>query len=651
MANRFFNLQPTQYVDPYVAPPVEMLYNMLQQKQAGYDTSLTNLDSTGSLIGRDRVHEVYQDMYNKEAQVFQNKINEITDNLIKDKNTSQAARELFKTKQALERSHILKNAPAESKKIWETEDKIRDNKETVSDWNMFYNQYWNNYSKNILNPDGTIRAFNPGQLYEKDLNLSSFAKSLIGDVKASGYKIGNDKIDEKSGLIIDTKTGRESITSKQIRKLSNIKAIDFLRSPEGKQFNRMLEKTKYGRELSGEELFTEASNFLYRTGANQIFSKTEDSTNLSTLSGDWLDRFSNPTGGQWMDYTNLNQEMFNDKLTDLRTNFNYSILSENIPNTIPGLKLGAKIFEVGLNSFNENDFVNYNNLKSSQKNLLNLFMENNKNKFFVTPASHSDTKKYNANEVFENYKNGKATLTEKALIQDYFSDFINKELSPNLSKNTKVKGLPLQQQKQIGTNLGITLGDRGEFSPQQLAAGPLKNLEVYDQQENKFVKFADIKFGSEDKAVINLEFSHNSPFFFMSGNKSEFANPRQLSIRTKDGEIKNFVIPKLEGSSNEKYTDEVVGKISLADNMPGKFVPTHNPNYKVKLTTKESVSPNPYMPEGLTYDTGMEQQMLNTGLDLNKSYDVYDKKGNKLNTMILSTPIQAAAFIDNFKTK
>jgi hypothetical protein len=509
------------------------------------------------------------------------------------------------------------------------------------------------YSKNYRNKDGSWKSYNPGQLYiETPKYVDEFQKAF-GNLNAISIENGRTYFIDSQGIKRDTTNLNEDITREMIKGRA-VEALPAFRNTDSyKSYLRKAVKVYGAKTMEEAYKFADAESVQGMVSANldQLTYKRKNIIKDNTLSVDWLARFSNPTEGQWLDYTNLNQEMFNDKLTDLKTNFNYSILSETIPNTIPGLKLGAKIFEIGLNNFNKNDFIDYSNLKSPQKNLLNLFMENNKNEFFVTSDSDA-SRKYKANEVFENYKNGKATLEEKALIQDYFSDFLNKELSPNLSKNTKVKGLDLKQQKQIGTNLGITLGDRGEFDIKQaIESGPLKNVEVYDQQKNKFVKFSDIKFGSDDKAIINLEFSHNSPFFFMSGNKPEFANPRQLSVKDKDGNIKNFVIPKLEGSANEKYTDEVVGKISLADNLPGKIVPSHKPGFNVKLTTKDFVQPNPSMTEGLTYNTGMENTMLQTGLDLPKSYDVYDKQGRKLNTMILSTPIEAAAFIDNYNKK
>jgi hypothetical protein len=533
MANRFFNLQPTQYVDPYVAPPVEMLYNMLQQKQAGYDKVMTNLDDTDSMIKGDVIpgdqasYKSIKDSYNSKAE-------KIRDDLMNSKNTSQAARDIMKLRKQIAGDSNLQNMFA-AYKSWEEEYKsyqqaARENK--LQSWNILENPL----TVTTFDPETGSHINRRFRFHTNAHELDKEAKAFIGNIAEDGdikqlQGLGHIKIDEL-GRVISTKSGWSGVGINKLNQVVDPKAIDWLYTKPGQEFARMKaeEFKNAGKELTDEELLNQSKAFLKRSVLNQVGMKTEKTESAQFLPERILDKINLEPGTP-----------VDDIVIDIDES---SILTDNDLTTTNFLQKLSNMGTIGQSDKLYSD-KKYSELSPKVKKDFDMFLET-----FYDKNTIQDIK--------ENKKRA----------SDYYDNFKKYYNIINMKQDTNVQSIAIDS-KQGFFELGLGKRESVNGAEIQNALGLSGETLVYSVKDKKFIPAKDIKSKDDNQNIsyrITQETTPTNPFYLKSGEDPKYA--KAFKIIGTDGNA--YFIPGNLKKGTEQYdTNIMMAEISKAKKFNG----------------------------------------------------------------------------------
>jgi hypothetical protein len=202
---RFFKPTITAPISTFVEAPLDFMQSVMEKDQQQFNLNEASLQKQRGLLDDLVVHDIYKEEKDKRVGALQKQLEEASDELNATGDINRATRAIYNVQNQITKDRFLKEAPAYSKTIWDAEKEIRDNKDNVASYNMFYNKWFNDYSKDWKNPDGSIRAANPGQLFEKNLDIEAKQKEMMGTIAHDASQTPGIKFDETRGLIIDSK--------------------------------------------------------------------------------------------------------------------------------------------------------------------------------------------------------------------------------------------------------------------------------------------------------------------------------------------------------------------------------------------------------------------------------------------------------------
>jgi hypothetical protein len=588
---RYYRPTIKQPISTFVEAPLELMAAKVAQDQNLFDKGNAALDDQSKLLGNLVVHDYFKEEKDARVQQYQQELEKARDILLTTGDSRQAANQLYKVQKGLSQDKFLNDVQNISKSIWETEKKIRENEDPVSPWNMLYYDYADKYSKGWKNPDGSIAAFNPGRLYEKDLDLIGKQKEMMAGIAADGFKVGAPRFDEKLGLIIDETTGREHVSSTKIREIANEKAQDYMLSSEGIQGMRRNNKlySKDGKPLTQEQHLKIFSDELYRAGINQKFLKKTEDVNTKEMSDGFLARLGyNPN--QFRNQDAL--QVFN--LEGVSKQFGKQFKTE------PGIA-DEQDLKTGTNKNVTSTYYNdFSKLDQQSKAML---------------QSYLDTKGPEYKTLKNKIINGTASQEElKVVYKDLETNFIPKfNLKAKQNAVARVvSSVKVENQKYTGlAKDDATLSD---FKDSGLLT---KNTKVFDPSTGEFILLKDIPGTGKEKAFVNKEFGYTSPFYTLSGGDEEFASPKQLTVVQEDGTNKTYILPNI-GDPEDIKIQGAIAKNAEAVYQPNILKPSHRSGYKIKFVP-------------LNNDTPLEQKEIDAyekaGIALPGNYEIYNSDG------------------------
>jgi len=211
---RYYRPTIKQPVSTFVEAPLEFMQGVMEKDQQQFDANDAALQKQRALLDDIVVHDIYKAEKDKRVGALQKQLEDAANELNTTGDISRASRAIYNVQNEITKDRFLKEAPLYSKQIWDTEKEMKENKKPLSAWNNFYSPYWEKYSKNWKNEDGSIRAFGPGQLYEDNLDISKKQKEMLGNIASDKITQSGIEFDSNRGLIIDSNTGTEFITGK-----------------------------------------------------------------------------------------------------------------------------------------------------------------------------------------------------------------------------------------------------------------------------------------------------------------------------------------------------------------------------------------------------------------------------------------------------
>jgi hypothetical protein len=557
---RFYRPVIKEPVSTFVEAPLEFMQGVMEKDQASYNKADAVLKDQGKLLDQVVVHELYKEEKDRRVAEYQNALKKTTDELYSTGDVNKASRDLYNIQSQLSKDTYLKEAPAYSKVLWDAEKEIRENKDNVASYNNFFNPWMQKYSKNWRNPDGSIAAPNPGQLYEKNLDFQDKAKSMMADIKADGLMSDYDRYDPNLGAIINTKTGQKSITSDKVTKLAQRKAVDFLKTPEGTQFMRMT-KEMYP-DINNEQMINESVRYLFTAGSNQISTDITQGYGLNPVSDDYANRMgSNNNTNPWNAFeavqvtegTESKRSAF-DRKEQIGSAFMITPSQEELDKN-PKLKQEYNKF---LQS-NNGGYNTFNELSEGDKKIAMAYFDTkgykaSKDKFIKGESTQEELEKF--------YKDIK--VFERDFMQKGFKQNLVKRNVGSVKQMNKVysgfeqEEVPLTKFKEAGN---LTASDK-----------------VWSFAENKMIPFSEIEAEKDDVAQVNAEFGYTSPLFTLSGGSAEWAKPKQLVVTKSNGDVEVYAIPDKGRPKNQMNVDAAIATNTTANYYPNVIVPSFNEN-------------------------------------------------------------------------
>jgi len=623
---RFYRPTIKQPVSTFVEAPLEFMQGVMEKDQDAYNKADTVLKDQGKLLDQVVVHELYKEEKNKRVAEYQKALEKVTNELQSTGDVSKASRDYYSIQSQLSKDTFLKDAPAYSKTLWDAEKEVRDNKENVASYNNFFNPWMQKYSKNWRNPDGSIVAPNAGQLFEKNLDFQDKAKSMMADIKASGYLNDFDNYDPTTGTIINTKTGNKAVTSDRVIQLAQMKAVDFLKTPEGTQFMRMTREMY--PEIDDKQMINEGMRYLFTAGSNQIHSDVTQGSGLSFVSDDAFARMgSNNNTNQYQSQGALQAfdlegvgSQFNPK-AHVGEGFLITPSQSQLDDD-PALAEEYRKFKesnnAGYNTFSE--------LDAQGKTMLQSYFDNKEGEGYV--------------KLRKKVENGTASQGElKAMYDDLQRNFIpkfNTRAKQNAVSRT-VASTKNENQMYTGVKSDdVTLAnfkDSGQLP---------KSTKVIDLATGKTITLGEIPGTGKEKAFVNKEFGYTSPFYTTTGGDDKFASPKQLTVVQEDGSHKTYALPNI-GSPDEIKIQGAIAKNARAVYQPNIYTPSHRSGFKIKFV--------PLNPSDIT--TQLDQKEIDAyekaGIALPGKYGVYDNSGQLYDWV--DTPEKATSLVEKYANK
>jgi hypothetical protein len=546
--NRFYKVNPNQPVNTMVDIPWEFLQSSAINKQKEFDTTGASIGATGELFKNLRVHQdTFGAEKNQRVSAYNQALTKIGEDLRTTGNTSQAARDLFKVRSAINQDDFILNAPEESKKIWEAEKRIAENKKTVSNYNMFFPKYMQEYTSNYRNADGTIRNFNPGTLYEEDIDLADAAKKTVGNIANSGFNFSGEEWDMESGVIRNTTTGQVGVSDKNLKAVIAPKVLDFLKSDAGIQFMRR-ENHFSKNPLTDEEIYKSAENFLISSNLHQLGLVTTNKTSSSFIP----EHIRNPkqpippTPPIADEIVLVDENTKPITMDDLsKSTTNYKTESRSITSPVESATTKTKVP------------ITYKDLSSGYKKSFDTFMDT-----FFEKSELEGVKKGTVNA------------------EKYYPQFVEYYNAVNSANAVPITKRPVVSKDKI-FNLG--LGERNNIKADELinaALGVTENTLLYSNKEKKIIRFSKINNTTNKKAInysINQESVGPNPFYLKFNKDPKYA--KVLMITGEDGST--YYMPgNLNKNSPDYDTNIMLNEIGQAKGFGGMPVRTDFANIR-----------------------------------------------------------------------
>ena len=606
---RFYRPTIKQPISTFVEAPLDFMQSVMEKDQQQFNLNDASLQKQRGLLDDLVVHDIYKEEKDKRVGALQKQLEEASDELNATGDINRATRAIYNVQNEITKDRFLKEAPAYSKTIWETEEKMRENKKPLAAWNNFYNPYWEQYSKGWQNPDGSIKPFSPGKLYEDNLDIHKKQKEMLGNIASDKITQSGIEFDAQRGLIIDRNTGTEYIGGAKLRKIANQKSYDFVKTDEaiqGMRRNNMLYGE--GKELSLEQHRQIFEDEMYRAGIEQLFTKETGNISAKEMSDGMYKKLGiSNNDNPWNNFEAVqvtegteNKRSAFDRKEQIGSAFMITPSQEELDKN-PKMKADYEKFQKA----NNGGYNTFNELSEGDKKIA---------------MAYFDTKGYkNSKQKFISDK-----MTQKELetfykdIKVFERDFMNKGFKQNLVKRNvgsvkemnkvysgfEQEEVPLTKFKEAGNLTGSD--------------------QVWSFAENKMIPFSQINAGKEDVAQVNAEFGSTSPLFTLSGDKPEWASPKQLVITRSDGSVETYGIPDKGRSKGQMNVDAAIATVSKANYYPNVIVPSFDENYRIKFVP---------LPDS---DMTPEQQQKNlqlsrqAGLPVAGTYAVYDKDGKMI---------------------
>jgi hypothetical protein len=539
--------------------PWEFLQGVAERKQKGFDQGLAETDALDSLLKGIRVHDVYQKDLRTKQETLNKGIEAIRNDLQNTGDYSGASRKIMNLKRDMQNDNFLTYAPEYSKKIWADEEDISKNKEGVSNYNMFYPGYMSEYKQNMYTPDGRLKAYNPGQLYEKDIDLDAEAKKIVGNIANSGYLSSGETWDMERGIIYNTTTGATGVGNEKLKNVVAPKVQDFLQSQAGKQFMRR-NNSYSDRPLTIQEQADKAYKFLINSNLHQLGLTTTNKTDSSFIPDSYYERRKENTPKVYTPDVAL--EVF-----DLgKANYNFE-------------KVGVLQGPGGYPTETRYPET-YKNLNEPSKKILDSYFYNKKGQTFNYGNISIPYK-----EIYNKLKNGELTADESKLLYEDVNKY-KSTLNQVAKQNANAATLSKSETKSITQDL---IGKEAEeFDANILIEGRgglPKNTLVYSIDDGTIIPISEIPIDKESKsnnAFINKEYSAKSPFYQMFGNDPKYAQPHQLVITDKNGKTKAYVIPN-KSVTQRSLAAAAINQVNSAIQQPNNLTPTRYEDIDVKF--------------------------------------------------------------------
>jgi len=618
---RYYRPTIKQPVSTFVEAPLEFMQGVMEKDQDAYNKADTVLKDQGKLLDQVVVHELYKEEKNKRVAEYQKALEKVTNELQSTGDVSKASRDYYSIQSQLSKDTFLKDAPAYSKTLWDAEKEVRDNKENVASYNNFFNPWMQKYSKNWRNPDGSIVAPNAGQLFEKNLDFQDKAKSMMADIKASGYLNDFDNYDPTTGTIINTKTGNKAVTSDRVVQLAQMKAVDFLKTPEGTQFMRMT-KEMYP-EIDDKQMINEGMRYLFTAGSNQIHSDVTQGSGLSFVSDDAFARMgSNNNTNQYQSQGALQAfdlegvgSQFNPK-AQVGEGFLITPSQSQLDDD-PVLAEEYRKFKES----NNGGYSTFSELDAQGKTMLQSYFDNKEGEGYV--------------KLRKKVENGTASQVElKAMYDDLQRNFIpkfNTRAKQNAVSRT-VTSTKNENQMYTGVKSDdVTLAnfkDSGQLP---------KSTKIIDLATGKTMTLGEIPGTGKEKAFVNKEFGYTSPFYTTTGGDDKFASPKQLTVVQEDGSHKTYALPNI-GSPDEIKIQGAIAKNARAVYQPNIYTPSHRSGFKIKFI--------PLNAEGMEMSQKEIDAYEKAGIALTGDYLIYKNDGEFYD--FVTSPEEATSRIEKY---
>jgi hypothetical protein len=272
-SNRYDVPQGTQspYISQYVPLPLQDIAGLAKQHQDAYQKNLDDTYHLQDLMASVNAIDPHQKYKKQLDSKYSSRISDLTDKITSGKASYEVANEINK----LKREFVNDPTRVELESSWTNYNAYQKDKIAKGDK---YGEWYDNYVPfKGSNPDGSMAGYRYTGMKEVQNHAEEARKQMAG-VNEDGYDLGNAVLGE-DGIIRDSKSGAEHITSKKIANLAKGKVGSFLATKEGQDFVAMAKY--YNPEADAQQL---AYQYLYNAGANQIFSKSKSDNNVQVTS-------------------------------------------------------------------------------------------------------------------------------------------------------------------------------------------------------------------------------------------------------------------------------------------------------------------------------------------------------------------------------
>lgn len=623
---RFYKPRLREYVSTQVDMPWEFLQGVAEQKQKGYDAALAQGDAANKLLnfevnpgdmpGKQQVQKEYNDQLYK-----------ITDYIRQTGDFSTASREFANVIRNIaqdKRIQVMTNAVkpyGEQKPVIEkmiTENKLLN--PWQSNWNPMYSTY---------NPEtGELRNYNQNVGYETP-DYNKFLKETFGDLRLSTSGNSYEVVDPINGTIQNISTEGGAITAKDIMNRAKTSLYNYRATPayfdhkqealyrfrNGLVSEEKLKEFETDPNKAVSELSDEiAVNKLYVHGLQQIESKFSRKVDTDYMP-EWKYNQLNPPDAPDTDWIPLEAMNIAGTATDNEFGMQKEASQSGVyMGPMSGGSTTTIYKDIGYKSFKE--------LSKENKQIALKWFDN-----------------VNNPSLKRRYENGELDQKTLGWVNGEINKFRNQFFA---TAKQNVQGRGFKDPGKVAKQYVGVESSNGTFDAENLTSGAgflTGSTEVYNVKTNEKMPLNKIPIAPGDKAEISKEFSYKSAFFTLSGNNPLWSVPRQLVIKDKDGAIKGiYAIPRIK--EDREFTAAAINSSALYT--PGVKAQSHRSGYNIQFNPV-----NPSTGVGLTQDE--IQSYLQTGREMKGSYDIYDKSGNLVNDVILSTPEDATYFLNEIE--
>jgi hypothetical protein len=274
MSNRFDRPYGQEYVSQYVKPPLDYISGMAKDYTSKYNKLEEESYGLNDLMASVKSIDEHTQFKKALDAKYQPKLNELADKIAKGNDLVQTKRDLNK----LNREWV--NDPLRIELENSVANRALEQKEKIKLGAKYQKYNDPNIGFKGITETGDIQPLRFSGIPEAQ-DYQKRASELVDKIASDSYDSQNDILGS-DGIIIDRRTGEESVSSKKVRDIANTLVPNFATTLEGQDYIRMIKSQN--PNLSNEQLGQHLSDYLYNTAAKQIGSKAMNATNIDVTS-------------------------------------------------------------------------------------------------------------------------------------------------------------------------------------------------------------------------------------------------------------------------------------------------------------------------------------------------------------------------------